>query len=148
MLSTVSAGHEEIAKLILPFSDINAVTSAGATSIHYASSKGRLELLVALIAAGADLSLRDSSGSTPLHRSILNGKVQVTNEILKHVSGVAINRKDKSGWTSLHVAVYSGNYEVAEKLVEMGADKDVKDLDEKTPLDHAKDERMRSIVKK
>ena len=48
-----------------------------------------------------------------------------------------LNIKSASSWTPLHIACYRGNYEFVQYLVNLGADIDFKDNDNKTPLFYA-----------
>ncbi len=151
--SCVSAGHAEVADLLLPHSDVKAVTTAGATALHYAASKARLGLISKLMARGCKVGARDSAGATPLHRACMStsaSNVKAVEEIMDSVrSGdlaVEIDRRDKEGWTPLHVASYNGNVAMAELLVARGADRTTKDAEEKTPLDYAKDSEMRAVL--
>ena len=149
--SSVSAGHTEVAKLIMPLSDLDSRNSAACTALHYAASKGHLELAQALIASGAKLGLRDNSGATPLHRAVANNRQDVVKEILSKCgrstkNATILDRKDKSGFTALHLAAYSGNMDIARQLIEAGADKGIQDVEEKLPVDYAVDENMKSIL--
>ena len=54
----------------------------GQRGAHYAASKGRVDALVALRKAGADLDARDKTGSTPLHRAASQGRVDVIQALL------------------------------------------------------------------
>ena len=48
-----------------------------------------------------------------------------------------LNLKSASSWTPLHIACYRGNYEFVQYLVNLGADIECKDNDNKTPLFYA-----------
>mmetsp|Transcript_3592 Transcript_3592/g.9059 ORF Transcript_3592/g.9059 Transcript_3592/m.9059 type:complete len:245 (+) Transcript_3592:13-747(+) len=151
--SCVSAGHADVADLILPHSDVRAVNSAGATALHYAASKSRLGLISVLMSQGAKVGARDNGGNTPLHRACMStsgSNVKAVEEILRNVRAgdlaVEIDRRDKEGWTPLHIASYCGNVAMAELLLARGADRGSKDAEEKSPLDYAKDGEMRSIL--
>ena len=48
-----------------------------------------------------------------------------------------LNLRSASSWTPLHIACYRGNYEFVQYLVNLGADIDCKDNDNKTPLFYA-----------
>ena len=44
----------------------------------------------------------------------------------------------KRGVTPLHLAVRNGHYSLAEKLIQDGADKEIKDYEGFTPMDYMK----------
>ena len=53
---------------------------------------------------------------------------------------MAVNAQNGDGFTPLHVASMWGRDECARQLMERGADPDISDDDEMTPLDYAKSE--------
>jgi hypothetical protein len=57
----------EAVKLLLESgAKVNAVTPAGDSALHHAAFDGKLEIVRALAAGGADLNLKDGSGKTAL----------------------------------------------------------------------------------
>ena len=55
---------------------INAIDKKGATALHIAISKGRLEIAKDLIDAGADVTVADSDYQTALHKALLTTKIE------------------------------------------------------------------------
>ena len=45
--------------------DVNEQTEHGSTTLHAASANGRVEVITALLAAGADKSIKNKKGQTP-----------------------------------------------------------------------------------
>lgn len=72
---------------------------------------------------------------------IKNGGLPIIlRELIKR--GANLNIKDDLGWTPLHHAVNMGNkiiFDIIKTLVENGADKNIKNLDGKLPIDLLKD---------
>ena len=52
-------------KLIQAGGDVNEQNGIGWTPLHYASLRGHAEAITALLAAGADKTIKDASGGTP-----------------------------------------------------------------------------------
>ena len=67
-----------------------------------------------LIAAGADLGVRDENGMTPLHHAALNGYAECAKVLMNaHIDEGATNA---AGQTALDLAVAAGQDEVATVL--------------------------------
>ena len=45
--------------------DVNEQTEYGSTALHAASREGHVEVITALLAAGADKTMKDEDGRTP-----------------------------------------------------------------------------------
>ena len=71
----------------------------GWTALTKASSQGHLDILKALIAAGADKDKDDDYGSTPLVMAAGNGHVECVKALLAVKADV--NEADEDGWTPL-----------------------------------------------
>ena len=56
---------EAVKKLIQAGGDINEEDGIGWTPLHLASENGHVEVITALLAAGADKTIRDEDGKTP-----------------------------------------------------------------------------------
>ena len=56
---------KEVKKLIQAGGDVNEQNGSGWTPLHYASHYGHVEVISALLAAGADKTLKNKLGRTP-----------------------------------------------------------------------------------
>ena len=56
---------EVVEKLIQAGGDVNEQNESGRTSLHLASMNGHVEVITALLAAGADKTTKDKWGKTP-----------------------------------------------------------------------------------
>ncbi|CAH1989823.1 unnamed protein product [Acanthoscelides obtectus] len=132
-----SAGRTEIVKMILDrCDDVNHKTSQGHSALQYAASKGWTEICKYLLDKGANINITDMRGSTPLHRAASKGNIQVLNLFLSdYADDLNINVKDIYGNTPLHLACEEDRQEEATLLVEHGADIEIKNRDQQTPLD-------------
>ena len=107
------------------------------TASHLAA-RGHPEILRLLCDEyGADLSLRLSNGSLPLHTAAWKGSVECIEILLAR--NVDINARNYAGRTPLHFAAKEGNFEAVKMLLKRGAKIDVKEEESQmTPMDHAK----------
>ena len=80
----------------------------------------------------------DRLGRTPLHyaASQKTGLSYITN-LLK--AGANIDYQDHSGVTPLHLACRFGNISLVRMLIDEGANKHLRDAQDMSPLDHAKE---------
>lgn len=89
---------------------------------------------------GAYLSMMNSKGRTALHLAVLNADEAMVKQLLQ--KGIHINSQDKLGNTALMMALETVWYEkknpqgkvLAKLLIDAGAELDIKDKDENTPL--------------
>ncbi|KAH8413406.1 hypothetical protein KR009_010891 [Drosophila setifemur] len=78
-------GNEKICKLLLDAGkvDVNAVTKAGATSLHRAAMMGHLDIVKLLAEHRANLLLQDECGQSALHRAATRGHLEVCRFLLE-----------------------------------------------------------------
>ena len=73
----------------------------GAAALALAASFGKLEAVLALIAAGADLELHDHSGNTALHSAFLSDQSACARALL--AAGADATRKNADGCSALEL---------------------------------------------
>ncbi|CAI2184165.1 13535_t:CDS:2 [Funneliformis geosporum] len=114
-----------------------ASPSSGLTPLHYAASRGHLEIVKWLIdEAGAIVDLEDQTGETALLKASYNGHSSVVAYLLQKKASVV--QKDNDGWTALHNASAQGYLQIVKYLIEYtSADVDVKNNKGHTPLMNA-----------
>ncbi|KAK5247821.1 putative ankyrin-repeat protein [Exophiala xenobiotica] len=136
---------EAIVKLLLSKeADPKVPTNSGATALHFATSKGNLEICKTLLKHGASARTKDKRGQLPLHRAAAIGSVPIVKLLLEHKS--PINATDADGMTSLHQAISEGNGDVAVELLKAGAEIDKKDIDGRLAIECAPDGKVRSYI--
>lgn len=98
----VSAGHRAAIFRLLPLSEVDAVTDNGCTALHYAASKGRVEVVTELLAAGASVNASDKRSESALHRAAAIGNIPTIEALIK--GGAAVMGKNAQLETPLHVS--------------------------------------------
>ena len=104
----------------------------GGTPLHLVALVGTLEMIQALLAAGADVTARDENGITSLHYAS-------TPEVIQALlaAGAYVMAMDEYGGTPLHAAARYGSPATVQDLLDAGADARAKDDGDKTPWDYA-----------
>lgn len=101
------------------------------TPLQEAARKGWLAGLEALLSAGVDLETEDESGSTALTLAVRSGKHHAARRLLKAGANPSGGAKSK-----LHPLHEAATPEMGALLLEQGAEIDVRDLTDSTPLHH------------
>jgi len=98
--------------------------------------KKRLEIVKLLVEKGADITLKDNEGWTPLVWASWSGTDKIVSFLLN--KGAKINVQTDKKWTSLMAASLRGYDVVVKLLLDRSADKTVKNSDGETALDIAR----------
>ncbi len=128
---------EDIRKALSLISDrkgINTPDSEGVFPLIAAIEKERVDIVKALMKAGADVQVRDSCGNTVLINSILHNGLEngITDLLLD--SDVDIDAQNKKGETALMCAIERGNVRTSSELLRRGCSVDYQDKDGNTAL--------------
>ena len=139
LLYASSAGHVAVAAYLLDQgAAVNQqVGGARRTALHEACQHGHGELVRLLLARGADPTLSDREGYTPLIWASRNGRVEVVRCLLTDGRS-PINAVCKWGRTALLYAASWGRAEVARLLLQAGADPTIADVHGRTALSVAR----------
>ena len=113
---------------------LGAVDFNGRTPLRLAVEMESWEPAKLLADSGSDPFSTAVDGKTPAEIALVNGN----NAIRAVFSGRAINARDASGNTVLHYAARMGKPEAVSLLLEMGANKSVKNIAAESPADIAK----------
>lgn len=101
---------------------INVINEQSRSPLHVATYYKHVECAKLLVAAGANIHLREGSfHQTCLDIACGKGIVELVELFLS--KGMDINARDYDGYTPLHIAVYAKKTEVVKLLLEKGADK-------------------------
>ena len=142
--------HEIVEDLILRYPrHVNAISGAGGTALHSASTKGHVEVLRSLINHGADVEARGAAGSSPVQLASSFGHFHVVQCLLDH--GADPNFQDDEYWHSppVSIAAQRGHSETVRVLLEHGADTNFRGNDGLTLIHKASSDypRGESLVK-
>jgi uncharacterized protein len=135
--------------LIRVGADVNQQDHTQQSAYLISTSEGYLELLRLTLQAGADVHSTDSYNGTGLIRAADRGHVEIIRELLK--TDIQIDHINNLGWTALLEAIILGDggarhTEVVRLLVEAGANVNLADSNEITPLAHARQRGYGPIV--
>ncbi len=97
-----------------------------------AAYSGDLPRLKAILEAGADVNMRDSSESTPLMLAASKGHIEVVRELL--VKGADIDLQNSYGWTPLMLATTNRHTEIISLLVTHNTDPDIAHQQRDVPI--------------
>jgi ankyrin repeat protein len=127
------ASPEIIRLIIIIGSRINAVDNNGQTPLRLAVDLGLLEQAKILADEGADPFFVAVDNKSPADIAISKG----VNYVRALFSGRAINSRDSSANTVLHFAARYGTPEIIETLLELGANKTIRNIASELPVDIA-----------
>jgi ankyrin repeat protein len=141
-------GHTNIIKLLIQKgAHLNTQSDDGSTALHVACVLQRIEVIVELLAAKADVQLLDKNGKYPMLMVLEKGNPKVVNLFLEVVKN-DINQQDHNGRTPLHIACMrndrvagymdsTGENSVMTMLLKQNANVHIQDNQGKTPIFYA-----------
>ncbi|KAJ1326332.1 serine/threonine-protein phosphatase 6 regulatory ankyrin repeat subunit A [Microdochium nivale] len=121
--------------------NVNEVDKQGDSALHYAAMSSALpemnntDLVKIFIEHGADLSIKNARGQTPLFKAVLFDRLERAGDLLE--LGADLSTTDNDDRTPLYTAVIQGYAKMTEFLCLSGASVDVKDNNSQTPLHYA-----------
>lgn len=115
----------------------NRPAADGRTALMIAARAADAEVVVRLLAAGADFNAVTVNGATPLMFAVLGGDEAIVALLLD--AGARHEAQAKLGWTALALAAVKGYVQVVEVLLDAGADQRIRDAYGWTPLMRAVD---------
>ncbi|CAN0422538.1 unnamed protein product [Ectocarpus fasciculatus] len=110
----------------------NALDGGGATPLMDACWSGHLSVVNTLLAAGADVTIRNNRGFSALGIAAYKGYIDVIGALLRH--GADVNACDDEGISSLHLAAKHDQAGAIDALIQAGANIESSDGDLWTPL--------------
>lgn len=124
--------------------DVHNRDRAGRTPLHYAAADNKLDDVIALIAAGAEIDAREETGQyTPLMFAAQNDdSIDVVRALVE--AGAGVNLTNSKGETPLFIATASPGYngtagaEIIRYLLDHGADPHIADQSGGTPITFVK----------
>ncbi len=122
---------------------MNKSDENGDNPLHYASARGVLNLVTAILDAGAIPNKSNEQGVTALHKSALFGHLSIVKKLM-NLEKVDVNAKDVSGDTALHMAARC-NFPLVVKCLLETADKSTKNKEGKTAKECALTDEVRNL---
>ncbi|XP_035781443.1 ankyrin repeat domain-containing protein 27-like [Anopheles albimanus] len=127
--------------------NLNAVNGEGYTALHVAAQHGNVEMVRVLLAEQVNPTIRLKSGATALHLATRERRLRIVRMLLAHYPAADIvDLKDSRGDTPLHYAVEQNNLQLVQMLLEAKADRSIRNLQGKRPIDIAKDSLYFNVI--
>ncbi|XP_046651126.1 serine/threonine-protein phosphatase 6 regulatory ankyrin repeat subunit B-like [Daphnia pulicaria] len=116
--------------------DISGTDNRGNTPLHHAILGSNCEINTRhLIGKGADPTIANKKGFTPLHYAARYAKTIETIRLIMENKQVDISSRDVNGWTPLHHAIKAKNLAIARcLLLEKGVDPTIRNNEGDTPF--------------
>jgi uncharacterized protein len=121
LVDAVKAGDISVVRETLQQrADPNEAEADGTTALHWAVQKDRLDIVQALITAGAKVNAKNRYGLIPLVLAAINGNPFITERLLKAGADPRLGVPETG--TALMAAARTGNPAVVNALLNAGAD--------------------------
>ncbi|WP_169787519.1 ankyrin repeat domain-containing protein [Peribacillus butanolivorans] len=149
MIATYNNNVETAKILITAGADVNIQDDMKNNPFLYAGAEGYLEILKLTINAGTDPTITNRYGGTALIPASEHGYVNVIKELLTNTD-IDINHVNNLGWTALLEAIILSNgdekqQQTVQLLIDHGADVNIADHNNVTPLQHAREKGFKEI---
>lgn len=117
----MKASNRAVAELLIDNgADIHAKTIFGKTALHTAAANGKKDVVEALIAANADVNIKESfGGHTALHEALVSGNNEIAEALIE--AGADTDTLTSHGSSSIELAIWFGNLEIVKLLMQKGA---------------------------
>ena len=109
----------------------------GGNALHYAASKGLVDIMSLILDTGVNVNCRRSEGDickgvTPLHEAVGEQHLDAVRFLIK--KGANVSEQDDNGLSSIHIACREKNVDLVQELFAAGAKVNVKDNRGASPL--------------
>lgn len=149
MIATYNNDVTTAKVLIEAGADVNIQDDMKNNPFLYAGAEGYIDILKLTIKAGADPSITNRYGGTALIPASEHGYVDVIKELLTNTD-TDVNHVNDLGWTALLEAIILNDgdekqQQTVQLLIDYGADVNIPDKNNVTPLQHAREEGFKEI---
>ncbi len=154
LMKAIQRGNRDYAFYLLDTFEnelnLDLVDFEGLTALHWATIKGNIGILERLIELNADVLVLDNSNASLLHKAVSHGRFEILKILIEHGVSKNINVIDDRGRTPLQwvMRMSEGSAQKRGALMSLkmalnmiielrkyGADEEITDNDNKTPLD-------------
>jgi ankyrin repeat protein len=122
---------------------VSAVDAAGRTPLRLTVDRNAWELAKLLIEKGSNIFSTAADGKTPAQIVLTKGTEAIRTFFS---SRKAINAQDPGGNTILHLAAQTGKPDIVSLLIELGANKTIKNIAAESPVDIAQRWKRDTVV--
>ncbi|XP_075045306.1 ankyrin repeat domain-containing protein 27 isoform X2 [Mixophyes fleayi] len=131
-------GHSLLVSLLLKHgAHVDAKNGNRALPLHLACLKGHLEVVKMLMECSTGKNKKDMNGNTPLIYACIGGHLEIATLLLER--GASVNLCNMKGNTALHESIRKSHEALVNLLLMYGALTDVRNKQQYSPLDYAKD---------
>lgn len=149
MIATYNNDVTTAKVLIDEGADVNIQDDMKNNPFLYAGAEGYIDILKLTIKAGADPTITNRYGGTALIPAAEHGYVDVIKELLTNTD-TDVNHVNNLGWTALLEAIILNDgdekqQQTVQLLIDYGADVNIPDKNNVTPLQHARKKGFKEI---
>lgn len=149
MIATYNNDVDTAKVLIKAGADVNIQDNLKNNPFLYAGAEGYVEILKLAIGSGADPTITNRYGGTALIPASEHGYVDVIKELLANTN-TDVNHVNDLGWTALLEAIILNDgdekqQQAVQLLIDYGADVNIPDKNNVTPLKHARENGFKEI---
>lgn len=150
LLYSTILNRVEMAKMLIESgADVNARDAKQDTPYLFAGAEGRNEILKLVLENGADIKSTNRYGGNALIPASEKGHLETVKILLK--TKINVNHVNRLGWTALLEAIILSDggethQKIIQELINAGADVNLADKDNVTPIKHAQKRNYIKIV--
>ncbi|KAH3756530.1 12 days embryo spinal ganglion cDNA [Pelomyxa schiedti] len=123
-----------------------STTPVGAKDFDWAVKNGDLAGVKGFVTKSKALvNMLDANKRTPMHWSADYGQLEIAQYLF--ANGARVDERDRFGITPLLAAVYAGHENMVQFLLSKKANKTIRGMDGRTPLEAAETESMRALLR-
>lgn len=135
LMAAIEAKSFETAKLLIDSNaSLKVADDNGYTPLHYAVLNNELSIAQYMVSMYCDIDEPDNEGNTPLYYAV-DKDIKFIQTLIN--AGADKNGKNSEGKTALHQAVIKNNFDAVKCLVENGANVNLQDNNNHTPIFYA-----------